>query len=220
VRDCAWQEVPWLARLQLRPPDSKPVANRRDKIDRVLTDVARELAAIARSASHDSTAPQARDASLISYREGVKRWATTEAWTGDPIPISAESSVATEPADARELLSAWLSRKEPRHCVLLGDPGSGKSGLVKRRTWAPPASAHRRLRTSHLARAGLEGATTSEPANPSGPGLPGLSVPPVGWRDTRIGRRCGQAPGAPRLSIYSVHATTAGCCTSQRTRTG
>ena len=47
VRDCAWQEVPWLARMQLRPPDAKPV-NRRGKADEILANVAREIASMVR----------------------------------------------------------------------------------------------------------------------------------------------------------------------------
>jgi len=49
VRECAWQEVPWLATLQVRPRDAKAVAARRDKADQVLADVAREVAELART---------------------------------------------------------------------------------------------------------------------------------------------------------------------------
>ena len=51
VRDCAWQEVPWLAAMQVRPRDAKAVAARRDKADQVLAGVAREVADIARTAA-------------------------------------------------------------------------------------------------------------------------------------------------------------------------
>ena len=51
VRDCAWQAVPWLAAMQLRPRNAKPVASRPDKVDRILADVAREIAGIARAVS-------------------------------------------------------------------------------------------------------------------------------------------------------------------------
>jgi hypothetical protein len=46
VRDCAWQEVPWLARMQLRPRDAKPVAARPAKVDHIMAEVAREIAAL------------------------------------------------------------------------------------------------------------------------------------------------------------------------------
>src|SRR5882724_6600891 len=42
IRDCAWQEVPWLANLQLRPPDARPLASQSGRRDQVLADVARE----------------------------------------------------------------------------------------------------------------------------------------------------------------------------------
>jgi hypothetical protein len=49
IRSCPWQEVPWLARMQLRPPDEKPVSRRRgDQRDEVFAEIAREIAGIAR----------------------------------------------------------------------------------------------------------------------------------------------------------------------------
>jgi hypothetical protein len=50
VRQCAWREVAWLSRLQMRPQAAKPVASfRGSRIDEILTDVALELAQIVRS---------------------------------------------------------------------------------------------------------------------------------------------------------------------------
>ena len=47
VRDCPWQEVQWLARLQIRPSDGKPVASRRgESRTECLANVAREIADI------------------------------------------------------------------------------------------------------------------------------------------------------------------------------
>ncbi|HEU4558150.1 MAG TPA: toll/interleukin-1 receptor domain-containing protein [Longimicrobium sp.] len=49
VRDCAWQEVPWLARLQMRPQPLRPVASiRGGALDTCLAGVAREIASIVR----------------------------------------------------------------------------------------------------------------------------------------------------------------------------
>lgn len=60
IRDCPWQEVPWLARLQLRPKDAQPVASKRGAaLDKCLADVAREIAAIAKAAPKLDT-PQGR----------------------------------------------------------------------------------------------------------------------------------------------------------------
>lgn len=50
IRSCPWEEVSWLARMQIRPPDAKPVSrNRGDKVDQVLTEVVREIAGIVRA---------------------------------------------------------------------------------------------------------------------------------------------------------------------------
>jgi TIR domain len=47
VLDCAWREVPWLARLQIRPKNARPIASFRSaNLDKCLADVAREIAAI------------------------------------------------------------------------------------------------------------------------------------------------------------------------------
>jgi hypothetical protein len=50
VRDCPWQEVSWLARLQMRPRDARPIASMgAAKLDRCLADVAREIASMVRA---------------------------------------------------------------------------------------------------------------------------------------------------------------------------
>jgi len=44
IRDCAWEAVPWLERLQMLPRDAKPVAELPEsQIVRALADVAREV---------------------------------------------------------------------------------------------------------------------------------------------------------------------------------
>lgn len=49
IKPCPWQEVPWLARLQLRPPEGRAIALLRGaKRDEALSAVAREIAAICR----------------------------------------------------------------------------------------------------------------------------------------------------------------------------
>ena len=55
VKPCAWQEVPWLAGLQLRPPEGKAVSLLRGaKRDEALSIVAREVAAICQSPAINS----------------------------------------------------------------------------------------------------------------------------------------------------------------------
>jgi hypothetical protein len=44
ARDCAWQAVRWLARLQMRPTDARPLAEfRKSRMDRELANIAREV---------------------------------------------------------------------------------------------------------------------------------------------------------------------------------
>jgi len=43
VKDCAWQTVPWLANLQVRPPDGQPLALRGIRIDSELRTIAEEI---------------------------------------------------------------------------------------------------------------------------------------------------------------------------------
>jgi len=46
VRDCDWQAVRWLARLQMRPIDARPLAEfPKSRMDRELANVAREVRA-------------------------------------------------------------------------------------------------------------------------------------------------------------------------------
>lgn len=46
VKDCAWQKVSWLAKLQVRPLDGKPLALRGIRIDSELTKIAEEILGI------------------------------------------------------------------------------------------------------------------------------------------------------------------------------
>ena len=49
LKPCAWREVGWLKRVQIRPPDAKPLASLRTaKAEQALADVAHEIAALAR----------------------------------------------------------------------------------------------------------------------------------------------------------------------------
>jgi hypothetical protein len=48
IKACAWQEVSWLARMQIRPANAKPLASFRSATtDEVLASCAREIAEIA-----------------------------------------------------------------------------------------------------------------------------------------------------------------------------
>lgn len=61
VKPCPWQEVAWLARMQLRPPEAKPLASFKGaKVDEVLVEVAREISAMARSKAASTGQPAPR----------------------------------------------------------------------------------------------------------------------------------------------------------------
>jgi hypothetical protein len=60
VKPCLWQEVDWLARMQLRPPEARPLASFKGaKVDEVLVEVAREISAIARGQAQGTSQPAA-----------------------------------------------------------------------------------------------------------------------------------------------------------------
>lgn len=44
VRDCTWEEVPWLNAMQMRPPEATPLSNTPRKRDQQLKQVALEIA--------------------------------------------------------------------------------------------------------------------------------------------------------------------------------
>ena len=53
IRPCPWQEVAWLARMQIRPPAAKALSSYRGaKIEAVLASVAREVAGLCKFAGH------------------------------------------------------------------------------------------------------------------------------------------------------------------------
>ena len=53
IRPCPWQEVAWLARMQIRPPEAKALSSYRGAmIEEVLASVAREVAGICKSAAY------------------------------------------------------------------------------------------------------------------------------------------------------------------------
>jgi pimeloyl-ACP methyl ester carboxylesterase len=74
-----------------------------------------------------------------AYQHRMVSRATRNDWWKKPIPILA--SVEGEPArPAREAIQDWITGAEARHCVLLGEPGAGKTGLL---TWTASVIAQR-----------------------------------------------------------------------------
>lgn len=83
IRDCPWQEVSWLARLQMRPREARPIASMgAATLDKCLADVAREIASIVRAGSKATTTPESAPVVGTTHEQG----------TGGPVagPFSAE----------------------------------------------------------------------------------------------------------------------------------
>ena len=59
LKPCPWKVVKWLASMQLRPPDARPLATFRGaKAEEVLASVALEIASLARGPHRDSSDSQ------------------------------------------------------------------------------------------------------------------------------------------------------------------
>jgi tetratricopeptide (TPR) repeat protein len=55
VKDCVWDEFPWLSRFQVRPSNRRPLESFRGKLNSELTKIAKEILGIIRN---DATGPQ------------------------------------------------------------------------------------------------------------------------------------------------------------------
>jgi hypothetical protein len=71
VRDCPWQEVSWLARLQMRPRKARPLASMgAATLDKCLADVAREIASIVKAGARPTTPPEPAPVVEVSHKQG------------------------------------------------------------------------------------------------------------------------------------------------------
>ena len=79
VRPCLWKQVPWLARMQLRPTDVQPLsAGNEYQIETALMAIAEEIAALIRRATPETTVTQMQGAeALPAAAEGSTRPAGT-----------------------------------------------------------------------------------------------------------------------------------------------
>ena len=61
IKPCAWQEVAWLAKMQVRPPGEKAVASYKSiRAEEMLAGVTREIASIARAQAQNSEQAEIR----------------------------------------------------------------------------------------------------------------------------------------------------------------
>lgn len=69
------------------------------------------------------------DSVLSSHRLALGARATKHDWWNHPIPLYVAAEKGQE-SDARNTLRGWLNNPAHQHCIILGDPGAGKSGLI------------------------------------------------------------------------------------------
>jgi tetratricopeptide (TPR) repeat protein len=124
VRPCAWRRIPWLAEIQGRPTDGRPLAEGSSvQIEKDLCALAEEIADLLRPASSFLPSPGDRAG-------GAGRGAGGEGLDLGRIPIPGPHFVGREPELAR-LDAAW---EDPKIHVLtlVAFGGVGKSALAAR----------------------------------------------------------------------------------------
>src|SRR5712691_10946823 len=162
---CAWEEVPWLARMQLRPRGARPLsAGNEHQIETELTAVAKEIAVLIRHATPDP-APvpvgQRVEAHRRYYQDCIARW-SDERYALDKRFVQFTlllDHVEDAPGPRwqrgsetlHDLVEVLAKVPEPA-VVVLGPPGSGKSTLLR----------HYELDCAHAALAGQAGDDLSQ----------------------------------------------------------
>jgi hypothetical protein len=116
VKSCAWQKVPWLSRMQVRPRDGKPLASfRGDRRDQAMSDIATEIfdqLNVSSPSPHQPTPER-----LARSRIEIKR-----------LPITGKDLFGRE-QELKLLDEAWAGNKT-NVLSLVAWGGVGKSALV------------------------------------------------------------------------------------------
>jgi hypothetical protein len=106
---CAWEEVPWLARMQLRPRDARPLsAGNEHQIATELTAIAKEIAALMRRATPETAVANGPetdatpDAADVSTRP-VRTVGTGQRRADQPARYSGQTKLEI----CRRLLADW-----------------------------------------------------------------------------------------------------------------
>jgi hypothetical protein len=97
VRPCLWKQVPWLARMQLRPTDAQPLsAGNEYQIETALMAIAEEIAALIRRVTLETTVAQIQGAeALPAAAEGSTRpTGTGQRPTDQPVHYSGQIKIA------------------------------------------------------------------------------------------------------------------------------
>ncbi len=75
----------------------------------------------------DSSSSQVK--SWKSYREQFAARADRLDWWDAPIPLQGKA-VGGGSKPARDLIESWIDANADQHCILLGEPGAGKTGML------------------------------------------------------------------------------------------
>lgn len=73
-----------------------------------------------------------------TYHQALAEFPRKMHWWTRPIPLRASADADAPASDARTTIERWMTDRQARHCVLLGPPGAGKTGLL---WWAASALA-------------------------------------------------------------------------------
>jgi hypothetical protein len=66
-----------------------------------------------------------------AHRSALEARAQSNDWWGHAIPLDVTSAAAADGGvEARKVLLDWLDSAAHQHCIVLGDPGAGKTGLL------------------------------------------------------------------------------------------
>jgi TIR domain len=106
VTPCAWRQVPWLARMQLRPLDARPLSAGNDhQIETELTAIAEEIAALIQRATSEITPAnvQRPDATPAPAAVRARPVETVQRPTDQPVRYSGQIKIAV----CSRLLADW-----------------------------------------------------------------------------------------------------------------
>jgi hypothetical protein len=104
---CAWKQVPWLARMQLRPLDARPLsAGNEHQIETDLTAIAKEIAALIRRATPETTVVnvQETEATPAAAEVSARPVETGQRRADQPGRYSGQTKIAI----CGRLLADWL----------------------------------------------------------------------------------------------------------------
>jgi bDLD-like protein/TIR domain-containing protein len=106
VRPCLWKQVPWLARMQLRPTDAQPLsAGNEYQIETALMAIAEEIAALFQRATPETTVAQIQRTAATPAAAAVspRPVGTGQRPTDQPVHYSGQTKIAV----CSRLLADW-----------------------------------------------------------------------------------------------------------------